>query len=153
MESRYINNKYFTPAIEDLRVGYECEMLQAVIGDYWDGTSIPPHEWLPFKISEFSLHMLKWDKETIAKYIRVPYLTKEQIEAEGWSTPDFMVSANNDVMDTISPLIKRPFGNILYCRQFGTLIKISEYGNNTLFIGECKDITTFRYICKLLGIS
>jgi hypothetical protein len=56
------NDKYFTPDIEDLRVGYECDLLgsKIVIEDRHDLD-------------------LSFDHP-----LRTPYLTKEQIEAEGW---------------------------------------------------------------------
>ena len=72
-----MENKYYTPDIEDIRVGYECEIFNPantdpfILGHYYDS----------------------WDKITIhrvnmydvgRKEFRTPYLTKEQIEAEGW---------------------------------------------------------------------
>ena len=137
-------DKYFTPNIEDIRVGYECEYLFGGENGIWTNG---------FGLGSAGFPEL-WEIKANPKILRVPYLTKEQIEAEGWKLPDSMVTSDtNDIWGTITPLIKRTNGNVLYCRQFGTYIKLSQYGGGILFMGECKDINTFRYICKLLNIK
>jgi hypothetical protein len=121
-------DKYFTPSIEDIRVGYECE-IKDFVGN-----------WIPYKFEPYE-----------SPEIRVPHLSKEQIEAEGW-TP---VSEGNEVQ------WYRDRGNLalklypdLGPQKNTRVIRIwqeMEHGNQ-LFLGECKDINTFRYITKLLGI-
>jgi hypothetical protein len=73
-----MENKYYIPNIEDIRVGY--------YGEY--------NNW---GIDERGLNFNVWDEailskinvEVFLKYgiknFRVPFLTKEQIEAEGWT--------------------------------------------------------------------
>jgi hypothetical protein len=91
-------NKYFTPDIEDIHIGYECEYHGMTTGGLYffnenntkdEKISIEPfiEVWYPIKCS-----LDPWDKrkpEEIIELlknnqIRTPYLTKEQIETEGW---------------------------------------------------------------------
>lgn len=130
--------KYFTPSIEDIRVGYEAEANW----EYYrnpDGTkSSNPDGWKPL--------VFKGVDEAVRKYhqlgmYRIPYLTKEQIEAEGWEQ-------RGD---------ERYFykNNYLIFYQFHSKrlwVTFQDPKLDKLFIGECKDINTFRYICKLLNI-
>ncbi len=128
-------SKYFTPEIEDIRVGYECE------------TRVEPYpNWVKSIIATGDdLNYIQWAEWEI----RVPYLTTEQIEAEGWKEIEV---SNSDLL---------VFGNFLKFekdeRQMSffpnkmeiaiwTPFKIAHYH------GECKDINTFRYITKLLNI-
>lgn len=152
------DNQYFTPNIEDIRVGYECELLDA---------SPPEDDWKIHIISKFDRFefLNKWIEN---KEIRVPYLTKEQIEAEGWK-----------MLEDKSPFTSKPYKyrKIIGEKETGIFnedhIYTLEYygiGNTNLiihlewesswnrysgniFYGTCKDINTFRYICKLLNIN
>lgn len=122
--------RYFTPSIEDIRVGYECE-----IQDYkerWEWTRAKDDMWRDFA------SLIDNQK------IRVPYLTKEQIEAEGWTSYQG---------STLIALNRGDF--YIWYSEFSKLLSIEEGKlprKRTRFIGECKDINTFRYISKLLGI-
>ena len=90
------------------------------------------------------------------KYLRTPYLTKEQIEAEGWSYWKEGPSAdgcsfmkdNYSCQMLMDGNVQEENANVkanLEIRQ-----RISHY---VLFLGECKDINTFRWLCKLLKIK
>lgn len=81
--------KYFTPEIEDIRVGYECEMKQPNFSYFRNGITrdtllkiLEKEEYKPYVIQVFDFQMLKFSG--LDGVIRVPYLTKEQIEKEGW---------------------------------------------------------------------
>lgn len=132
-----MENKYFIPNIEDLHVGYE--------GEY--------HNWCMDESGKPELNYDRWDKviltnsnvETMLKYgvnhFRVPYLTKEQIEAEGWTY--------NEQYKTYHKVKNIESGYSIY---FNTNKMLVSYNGDCIFYGECKDINTFRYICKLLKI-
>jgi hypothetical protein len=128
-----MENKYFTPDIEDIRVGYECE-VKVVSGDRekWQRTVL---EWYDVEVL---VHL--WAKRQ-AEY-RVPYLTKEQIEAEGWVV-------DYDFHMLTGAAYKRDGFEL---HHIGRTIKVWKPNHFGSFAGECKDINTFRYICKLLGI-
>jgi hypothetical protein len=137
-------DKYFTPSIEDIRVGYECELLvhekDADKEDFWKTYTLNPF------ITKLQIDAMttsgNW-KDTI----RVPYLTKEQIEAEGWE-----VTAENKDTNTMG-FKKDKFSGVVTTHGVGAGMWITKSeGFKTIYSGECKDINTFRYICKLLGI-
>lgn len=135
-------NKYFTPDIEDIRVGYECEEGS------WDS-----------KEDKRIWHKYIWpgdrapdDMEYYA--FQTPYLTKEQIEAEGWGC-----------------LGEYPGGAGLFNKGIYELVTSTDYRmkitkvwksfegqpdekthRKDIYNGGCKDINTFRQICKLLEI-
>jgi hypothetical protein len=132
-----MENKYFTPDIEDIYVGYELvsnlEKLGLGMGR------------APLRISKDNIsHVLS----NIDNY-EVPHLTKEQIEAEGWSKAKApIVAIKHDFYEI--PYIKDNF-RIDYNFK-NNLINILENNGVNLFYGKCKDINTFRKIIKLLGI-
>lgn len=150
------DDKYFTPSIEDIRVGYELQY----------------HNISMDEAGEAALNYDRWDTtilkqgnvDTFMKYgirdVRVPYLTKEQIEAEGWINTTnplniniwsfekgnrFIILRMNDLENPfiLQVIVKDPSIEEL------VLGMPSEHFR---FTAPCKDINTFRYICKLLGI-
>ena len=140
-----MKNKYFTPEISDICVGYELEIRQA-------------NKWLLHKIQSNDCFCDFVDMDGY----RVPYLTKEQIEAEGWeytkntNTVDVDIchifNKNNymlgwfPLINKIAVLVRDPSKAL---DKNGILI---EYNNTERYTGECKDINTFRKIIKLLEI-
>jgi hypothetical protein len=134
-----MENKYFTPDIEDFHIGYECELLMNTNVSILNPTSNAP-EFKPFIFEKNKIELL------IELYdsIRVPYLTKEQIEAEGWKLNynlgdfDYYIKTVNDTEHELE-----------FCYKERININIWK---RTLYHGECKDINTFRKITKLLGI-
>lgn len=137
------DNQYFTPDIEDIRVGYECEWLLA------EGLK---HVWQARKADWI---LIQKAQEFGTQFFRVPYLTKEQIEAEGWKfeggqlvswgAREFRIDINKHSWYecTLYPDVH----NVIITRY-----DVNGDDDNQLFNGECKDINTFRYICKLLSI-
>ena len=73
-----MENKYFTPDVKDFHIGYECEINTS---NGWKSGKFP-------EILELNSELDEFDKNSFMKaahaILRVPYLTKEQIEAEGW---------------------------------------------------------------------
>lgn len=127
-----MENKYFTPDIEDIRVGYECEVAY-LHEDNWTYVKCRHQE----ETKDFILAVFDYNRR-----VRVPYLTKEQIEAEGWKAKEdktYYISSDHG-------------GYIL--KHVGKQIEIIDlFDANYIYRGECKDINTFRYICKLLKIN
>ncbi len=150
------NNKYFTPDIENLCVGYECEINNA--HGKWEPITITFSNSNSFYKTDLTeVCLLVEDKE-----VRVPYLTKEQIEAEGWeyvkntNTVDVDIchifNKNNymlgwfPLINKIAVLVRDP------SKAFDEKGILIEYNNTERYTGSCKDINTFRKIIKLLGI-
>lgn len=133
------NNKYFTPDIEDLHIGYECEIYaqntdKLIRKVSWHTVTV---HFSPMMSKHVGLNQVPRLSKT--KHIRVPYLTKEQIEAEGWK----------HYGKNCFELNPRWF-----CSWYPEKNRLDIYDeeNDKNFAGECKDINTFRKICKLLGI-
>lgn len=137
-----MENKYFTPDIEDIRVGYEYEYLS---GHPQEEGNTSWNKWTLDKGDPFIGWRLDGFKRLIEqKMIRTPFLTKEQIEAEGWN---FLGDELYTRMDD---------GHEISCELHPiNRIHIYYLENNEVdsrFFGECKDINTFRQIQKLLKI-
>jgi hypothetical protein len=126
MESLRNANGYYTPDISDIRIGYECE------------TRVEPYpNWVVSKIENVEDIDFIYNKEW---EVRTPFLTKEQIEAEGWiSKMENFYEKEGWKMEVYSNYIE--------------IRKGSWYPDNTYFKGKCPSINEFRYICKLLSIK
>jgi len=137
--------KYFQPDITDIRVGYECEVKWHTYGD---------------GINWRSYIVKAGDSILTTDNVRVPYLSKEQIEAEGWKrTYDF----KNSVMTTMAfdkGFSSEYLGNYRVVVEFDRFtynlkiyVETTDRRQTVLYSSNCKDINTFRYICKLLNIK
>lgn len=149
------DEKYFIPDIEDIRVGYECEWQSKIRKETW-------HK----EIFDVDLVNIFYDEyehsdedEPLSEQFRTPYLTKKQIEAEGWNIWEQGPSAEGTsfIKDKYScQLLMRGNVNALNAGidPNSTNLTISQYKTgDVLFLGECKSINEFRYICKLLKIN
>ena len=143
-KTKIMENKYFTPAIEDLHVGYELvsnlEKQNIGIGK------------APLRISKDNIsHVLS----NIDTY-EVLYLTKEQIEADGWKLKDNVIGFNVPVFEKNNHWImwyeKEKFLRIMPIDPSKEKF-IDKMDIWMLYQGECKCINTFRTICKLLNIK
>jgi hypothetical protein len=145
-----MENKYFTPDIEDFYVGVVYEKY---------GKGLQIDEFGRFLPEEIRDDEVKWRERTI-KYpsdilhasialdketIRVPYLTKEQIEAEGWKQISSEILTHGYFLKGECRL--ELLEDSIICIRNGYW-----YPENTIYKGECKDINTFRKLIKLLGI-
>ncbi len=132
-----MENKYFTPNIEDLYVGYECEINN--IHGKWESITITFTNSNSFYKTDLAEVCLLVED----KYVRVPYLTKEQIEAEGWKPEQSYFRKNNLYLF---------FENNELEIEFGEPFTWDASDSDVRYKGECKDINTFRKLIKLLGI-
>lgn len=128
-----MENKYFTPDMECFHIGYECEISTPTI---WKSGKFPEILELNSELDEFGKDSLMKAAHAI---LRVPYITKEQIEAEGWK------HYNNNCFE-LNPR--------WFCLWYPEMNRLEIYDNENEnnFSGKCKDINTFRKICKLLEI-
>lgn len=168
------DNQYFTPSIEDIRVGYECEwkMPKQEFDTYGDKSC---YGWQKHTvtINDFDQHDLSDPFHNFAWggcEFRTPYLTREQIEAEGWKfkhtnktrwwyekddtffecpmTTGYQIMRLEMVHDPEFKAIRIQAyyrGEAGYDKSEGVDLPI-------IFEGYCKDINTFRQICKLINI-
>lgn len=125
--------KYFIPEISDLFVGYECEKEHGEFDDNMQKI------YVPYKM-EFEYGWLEIP-ERYNERLRTPYLTKEQIENEGWS---FIQQIGNTLF------FKKKDFELTFNDNY---ININNFGEYDLgYWGQCKDINAFRYLMKLLEI-
>jgi hypothetical protein len=133
-----MKNKYFTPDIKDIRVGFVAEWLQEIDtpSEYWELRTLQHYN---LTTAARSLALIK--KPTV----RVPYLTKEQIEAEGWKY-------DLDQTDGAITFVKKVKGRYyeLHFNSKKKEVLINHSSDSLPF--KCNDINTFRTIIKLLGI-
>lgn len=149
-----MENKYYTPNIEDFYVGYECEIKNSSdpISFEW--------EWVKFKDNfDFDMGKIGNDNDYDFAYlrndlkdgnIRTPYLTREQIEAEGWKKIHYReyIKDLEDITIHFFNGNKEEEHDEKYLSTFSIH---NKYYN--LFEGDCPSINEFRKICKLLNIK
>lgn len=146
-----MENKYYTPDIEDIRVGYECEL---------NYTSVTPNEvkkgWLPYIVSvtnDFEV----LEKAAKSGMIRTPYLTKEQIEDEGWNIlqiyPNGALIFLKGTIDDGYELLWEQNKSIKITKVW-SIFDGEKYLRSDIYIGDSPSINEFRYITnKLLKIK
>lgn len=131
--------KYFTPEMQDFYLNYEFE-LQTNKG--WKKGIFP--NLIEEESDNFGL-VEKYKQDIFMKLAhaitRVPFLTKEQIENEGW---EFTEQINNKLY------FKK--GAFVLTFEDDYINIDNTKGQDIGYWGKCKDINTFRYICKLLEI-
>lgn len=135
-----MENKYFTPSIGDIRIGYQCQIKYFSDSDFEE--VIIDDEWTLCVLKEYINDSC----------LRVPYLTQAHLEERGWvlrteysgkyrlmfAKDNFLLSYNpENYMLFIIPLDPS--------KEF--------YEHQTRYAGTCKDPNTFDYICKLLNIE
>lgn len=147
--------KYYTPDIEDIHIGYECQTRWS------DEVGVNGTEWKDLIISD-TIGFHKWQLPVL----RTPYLTREQIESEGWRF-QHQGGLNGDIegkflfiKDVKGEIHQTSYGmsdRISFYLVFGKELKIvKQYDSHvkeTVFKGSCPSINEFRTICKLLKIS
>lgn len=133
----------YVPVLSDFYLGYEYE-------EFKDGEWISKSFAKDFFSSDFDIKVIA-DK-LYPKFIRTPYLTKEQIEKEGWV---FNKNYGCLVKDTkINGVQRRVELSYKEDNHWLTLkYDCGEYLSWNLFDGECLSINEFRKIIKWLGIK
>lgn len=144
--------KYFIPSIEDIRVGYECEIL-------WNQDIFPEDNWYKIVVGEDEtkdFDLIDWVGRVANSKVRTPYLTKKQIQNEGWEftgkTIDLWFKKEGEFNMgswTSCKIIMHygPHDKRLYIDAIDT-------GESTpIFRGTCKDVNELRFITKLINIE
>lgn len=145
------DQQYYTPAIEDLFIGYECEYKE-LYGDNFKKTTIK---------DPWDLHMLTDGRVSIDGVIRTPFLTSELIEADGWKIGWY---DDRSQMNSSQELLHLSGRNLrgdcmygcIYNRISHHLLISVQQGRGvaqTIFAGHCPSINEFRKITKLIGIE
>jgi len=136
------DQKYFVPDISDLRVGYTCNIRRSADSEWT--------MWLYIAKKTVSSACELLERGDL----RVPYLTPEQIQKEGWIWA--FDGGTIDHQGNPMMVFKKPKLLLSYKCTDITLQDVcieKNYGNGVLYRGECRDINTLRYIQKLLNIK
>lgn len=132
-----MQNQHYTPSIEDFHVGYECE------------TNYLKQDWKKYIIideDELAWFATSYKHDAYPAEFRTPYLTKEQVEAEGFEHCE----------SRLKPLCFKKEDYHVYFFEDDHKIQIGKgtppLWMNYYFHGKCPSINDFRKITKLLGI-
>ena len=143
-----MNNKYYTPKIEEFHVGFECEWQSRVRNETWNK-----------QISDTDLVSIAYDAiehsdedEPFEEQFRVKYLDKDDIEGCGFiltGKPNDSKYYFRDVDDMLGITVRVGFykngGNNLHLYEFiGDRIE-------TLFSGEIKNKTELKTLLKKIN--
>lgn len=137
------NNKYYTPNVEDLYGGYECEILKDFYSDEWIkyicGKTTCYHDQSSDPLVCQNVFL---EYQNNKPYVRTKCLDKEDIEKCGWK----MVWGEAQCSTfTIEDMILTKFND--------NRILIDYSKNRRLFDGECKSINELRKIMGYLNIN
>ncbi len=148
-----MDDKYFIPDIEDIRIGYELEkgILRLKPPQPSKETYIECWERFIIKDRDDIMQILTHLPGNI---IRVPYLTKEQIEAEGWEVIDDKNPAKFKHPVEVDVQVVYDFENhYLWITIPAEIVKEKIKYRANKYAGYCKSINEFRYISKLLQLN
>lgn len=158
-----MENKYFTPAIEDITIGYECEIkypssgwTKFIVKDTWFGRDGEGDFPEIFSCIESRIHD-----------IRVPFLTKEQIEQfnfflkyksiDSWFQINDDKRFNTDIQNFFGYKTYNVFLNYGF-HDYRLKIKADFSGggdwdkSEVLYDGECKCINELKRILKQVHV-
>lgn len=138
-----MENKYYSPDIADIWLGYEME-IATMTG--WVSGKFPEILKVNNQLDEFGNDDLMKLAHAI---IRVSSLTKEQIEAEGWVYKGIGLIEGSPLLFGKDNLFEIVFysPDHLVINQFGGTLQYQHR-----YIGCCPSINEFRKIVKWLGI-
>lgn len=157
-----MNEKYYIPEVEDLRVGfvYQYSLLGEENTWEWKCLDIEDFTKIPEYKEDCQVLSVAWlIEKTYRNYsgnagrIRVPYLTKEQIEKEGW---EYITTFDQGFKKDNYFLLWKE--NTKYLSIIPKDLSIAENEGLPMpppiyFQGYCKSINEFRTIMKLLNIK
>lgn len=163
------NDDYFRPKMEDIHIGYECEILPINESYGWSKATLQfrkgyedksnPHSLYNLHPFWFTMQAREGDYAPITimvenlEHIRTPYLTFDKIMSEGW----FLMGADNTDYRYcwfVKGRYRLKYLPMMPYNISGFLQIVCE-GNdnfefNTVFKGKCNSINDFRTILKLL---
>lgn len=171
-----MKKKYFTPKIEEIYIGYETEEISNFFGEFSTFRNFPNLDsleahYLSEEISSTpviidsnklvelmllnNLPRREGGKRMLGTY-RTPYLTKEQIENEGWvlkgKSTCLWFDKEGDFERTTYTLYKATLYYNLEDKWLS--IYLHDCGDKIdIFQGKCLCINDFRKIMKYLSIN
>ncbi len=132
-----MESKYYYPDIEDIKVGYECEIKMSY-----------NKEWIKIKADVIYTKLLL---ESFYD-VRTPYLTKEQIENKGWT----LLHSFDKTDNWLSYIFNKDDWDLsLILNGIPRIeLQLNDQDHHEFdYYGECPSINEFNTICKLLKIK
>lgn len=129
-------NKYYTPKIEELFIGYELEAFYL---------QFPNNHWEKCIIDKSLFRTILY-RGIVKNTIRTPYLSKEDIKSLEWKE-DWNEYLFNKDKYTLN------WGQIVLENERTIWVRIKNQFLETLYYGECKSINELRKIIKWLNIK
>lgn len=149
--------EYYTPEQEELFIGYECQ--RRVIKPNYVEKHL--YKWNDWSVDEYYFGIgyeegQDWNYDEVE--LRTKFLTKEQIEAEGWKigyeAPEFYEIFGEGSFGAYKLVNKRDY-SLRYSVKTRSLY-LRFYAQDETWVnvynGECKSINEFRKLSKWLGI-
>lgn len=146
--------KYYIPDRKDFREGFEYEQLHCSYSP--PDFKLFSSDWIKQVFDDFtSEENYLFNRYFQNNSIRVPFLTKEQIIAEGWEYSEESNSFIYDIKNVDSIYYTLIITGDKNRSGFKTIeIQFaSSWNTSTIYYGLCPSINEFRTICKLLNIG
>lgn len=146
-------NKYFQPEISDIRVGYECEVNSSLGYSKEFTPTIVGFKNEDYAYTDEVSRLINMMDDGYGE-IRTPYLTKEQIEAEGWTeVRDKLISCVGKTRCYLEIPFEKERYWVWFSEEDRSFAITGIDGIKTYFQGICPSINEFRTIIKLLNIK
>ena len=150
-----MENKYYTPNIEDIRIGYEMEWLHKANENSFILDGVEIDTWFPWDYDSQGFSIKAFKRFIENNTIRTPYLTDQQIVNEGWEPKEVF----GDYVCIYQKVTKEKGFELVYNFEKHTLMfrKLYFYGLDEEYTNtklshdslECKSINELRDLEKL----
>ena len=150
-----MEDKYYTPEIEEFHVGFECEVLFQT----WEGGDTEPVSDIQKVIiggdSKYDRHLegdFRKNGKEVLEHVRVKYLDREDIEGLGFTYKTIYRDGGTSIFT------KGSFELVFKGSNWATpslSVKIAEgdaRDNKLLFFGDVKNKSELKLILKQIGI-
>jgi hypothetical protein len=140
--------QYYQPQLSEIFSGYEYEQHWTIIDDTIGRSS----GWDPKVISDILMYGDTLSKGLLNKSIRVPYLTIEQIKAEGWTITLHDTKPSPYLVNWINAT-KGTFDLWINLAMTDKMLLGVNNNKHIIFRGQCKSINEFRTLMTWLQIN
>jgi hypothetical protein len=140
MDQETIDKAYYKPKESELIMGYECKI------------HVPKYEGHKFIVDEDQMQYACFCIR--AGFLYTKYLTKEDIQAEGWTLGELCRIYWSFEKDNVKLFFYEQTHEVrIYKVDFSReTTQEGGFKDDIAATFKCPSINEFRYICKLLGI-
>lgn len=134
-----MENKYYTPSIEEFHVGFEFETSYLEDYDTWKKVTL--------EFDDFGFYTSTWEVDSNPTEFRVKYLDKEDIESLGWTDGEthglsgYVLNYATD--DSYQ----------MYYDKDNQFTQIYNWNSKIIFEGIIKNKSELKRLLKQLGIN